>query len=441
MGSFLKKASFGLALPFVLLSLMAAQAPTTTTLAIGPANYVAAGTIVTLTATVTNPGTVTSGTVKFCNALSTDCSLGSGLYGTAQITSAGTATIRKSFGYGVNNISAVFLPTNANAGSRSLANFVTVGSNSIYTSTTTLAASGTPGNYTLSGTVTAFGNEPLTGETIGFLDTSSGNSQISSASLSPAPSTFVPWTPATSGGTSVATGDFNGDGYLDFAITTGGRWLTVALGHGDGTFGAPVIYATGNGSESVTVADVNDDGKPDLIVTNAHGGTTVSVLLGNGDGTFQNQMTYNAGGGVSAYPNGIVVGDFNGDGIPDIAATLVNTQIAILIGNGSGGFQAPVLYPAGNMPFGIAAADVNGDGKLDIIAADEGGGAVAVLLGNGDGSFRAPVTYPVGFDPQNVALADFNGDGKIDIAVENQNSGTVSILLGNGDGTFQPQAK
>src|ERR1035437_7637206 len=111
MGSFLKKASFGLALPFVLLSLMAAQAPTTTTLTIGPANYVAAGTIVTLTATVTNPGTVTSGTVKFCNALSTDCSLGSGLYGTAQITSAGTATIRKSFGYGVNNISAVFLPT------------------------------------------------------------------------------------------------------------------------------------------------------------------------------------------------------------------------------------------------------------------------------------------------------------------------------------------
>ncbi len=214
----------------------------------------------------------------------------------------------------------------------------------------------------------------------------------------------------------------------------------MVLGHGDGTFGAPVIYATGNGSESVTVADVNDDGKPrPHSYKRTWRNNDISPSWEWGRNLYENQLTYNAGGAVDAYPNGIVVGDFNRNGIPDIAATLVNTQIAILIGNGLGGFQAPVLYPAGNMPFGIAAADVNGDGKLDIIAADEGGGAVAVLLGNGDGSFRAPVTYPVGFDPQNVALADFNGDGKIDIAVENQNSGTVSILLGNGDGTFQPQ--
>src|ERR1017187_2663468 len=103
MGSFLKKASFGLALPFALLSLMAAQTPTTTTLSISPANYVAAGTVVTLTATVTNPGSVTAGTVDFCNADSTDCSPGSGLYGTAQLTSSGKASILKVFGYGANN--------------------------------------------------------------------------------------------------------------------------------------------------------------------------------------------------------------------------------------------------------------------------------------------------------------------------------------------------
>jgi hypothetical protein len=131
MGSFLKKASFGLALPFALLSLMSAQTPTTTTLAISPYNSVALDTVVTLTATVTNPGAVTAGTVNFCNVNSTDCSPGSGLYGTAQLTSAGTATIKHVFGYGVNNIKAVFLRTTANASSTSLTPSASLGVRSI----------------------------------------------------------------------------------------------------------------------------------------------------------------------------------------------------------------------------------------------------------------------------------------------------------------------
>jgi len=164
MGSFLKKASFGLALPFVLLSLVAAQTPTTTTLTVNPANYVAAGAVVTLTAQVTNPGLVVAGTVHFCNASSTDCSVGGAtdIYGTAQLTSAGTASIRKVFGYGLNNIKAVFLPTGSNAGSTSLTNFVTVAASQIYARSTTLTAGGLPGAYTLSGQVTAFGSQSLT---------------------------------------------------------------------------------------------------------------------------------------------------------------------------------------------------------------------------------------------------------------------------------------
>ena len=262
MGSFLKKASFGLALPFALLSLMSAQTPTTTTLAISPYNSVALDTVVTLTATVTNPGAVTAGTVNFCNVNSTDCSPGSGLYGTAQLTSAGTATIKHVFGYGVNNIKAVFLRTTANASSTSLTESVSVSGSPVYTSATTLGATGSAGNYTLSGAVTAFGSQPLTG-TIDFLDTTSGNAQIDTTSLN----------------------------------------LAVSV------FANQAIYATGSSPSSVAVGDFNGDGKQDIAIANS-GSNTVSVFLGNGDGTFQTQASYAVGGG----PSSVVVGDFNGDG-------------------------------------------------------------------------------------------------------------------------------
>jgi hypothetical protein len=446
MGSFLKKASFGLALPFVLLSLMAAQSPTTTSLAVSPANYVASGTIVTLTATVTNPGSVTTGTVNFCNAASTDCSPGSGLYGTAQLTGAGTATILKVFSYGVNNIYATFLPTTANAGSASLTNFVTVGGSASYTSTTTLTAGGSTGNYTLSGTVTAFGGQPLGGDVVNFLDTTSGNAQIATTSLAPAVTTFTapilyaagPWP------YQMAVGDFNGDGKSDIAIAeqNGQNAVDVMIGHGDGTFSAPVSYSAGRGTFYAAVGDFNGDGIQDLAVPNRTDGT-ISIFLGRGDGTFQPQVAYAAG----VTPTRLAVGDFNHDGYLDIVVNNdSSTTFATLLGNGNGSFRAPITHASGataSKPSGdastLAVGDFNRDGNLDVVALNSSDNTVSVMMGNGNGTFQPLVRYSVGTYPEEVVVADFNGDGYLDIAVANSSDSTVSILLGNGDGTFRPQ--
>ncbi len=437
MGSFLKKTSFALALPFALLSLMSAQTPTTTTLAISPYNSVAPDTVVTLTATVTNPGAVTSGTVNFCNVNSTDCSPGSGLYGTAQLTSAGTATIKHVFGYGVNNIKAVFLRTTANASSTSLTESVSVAASQIYTSSTTLGATGSAGNYTLSGTVTAFGSQSLTG-TIGFLDTTIGNAQIGTTSLNLAASVFANQAIYATGSSpsSVAVGDFNGDGKQDIAIAnSGSNTVSVLLGNGDGTFQTQASYAVGGGPSSVVVGDFNGDGKVDLAVVNT-AGNTISILLGNGDGTFQPQLITSLSG---TSPLAAAFGDFNGDGKLDMVELNSSYTMCIFIGNGNGTFQSPncVANVAGTS---IVAGDFNGDGKLDIAVTSSIFGNLAVFLGNGDGTFSSPVHYSLGgWAPASIAVGDFNGDGKLDLAVVNNDTNTVSILLGNGDGSFQGQ--
>jgi len=213
-------ASCGLFLALAITPAFAAT-PTTTTLSISPSSNVALDTVVTLTAAVTNPGVVTTGTVNFCNVNATDCAPGSGLYGTAQLTSAGTASIKHVFGYGVNNIKAVFLPTTANASSTSLTETVSVAASQIYPSSTTLAASGSAGDYTLSGIVTAFGSELLSGS-IHFLDTSNSNMQIGSTSLGlPVYGVSASITyPTGLSPDDVAVADFNGDGKLDLAVPT-----------------------------------------------------------------------------------------------------------------------------------------------------------------------------------------------------------------------------
>jgi hypothetical protein len=487
MGSFLKKASFGLALPFALLSLMAAQTPTTTTLSISPANYVAAGTVVTLTATVTNPGSVTAGTVDFCNADSTDCSPGSGLYGTAQLTSSGTASILKVFGYGANNIQAVFAPTVANAGSTSLTNFVTVAAGAI--TNTTLTAAGSPGNYTLSGAVTAFGTQPLTG-VVNFIDTTSGNAQIGTSSLGTSVRTYssVPY-PVGHTPYGVVVGDFNGDGKVDLAITNAtDNTVSILLGNGDGTFQPQATYNVGGQPGPIAVGDFNGDGKLDLAIGNLTG-QSISVLIGNGDGTFRSQVTYSTSG---VTPISIAVGDFTGAGKLDIViADYPYSTVQIMIGNGNGTFQpglastgtAPVAIAPGHFdgsgwleiveysqigggnilqggPAGffaslpghfdwdtyaptyyassIAVGDFNRDGKLDLAVTDPYDNKVTIMLGSGAASFGGEITIPTN-NPLSVAVGDFNGDGKLDLAVTHPSNNTVGIILGNGDGTFQPE--
>ena len=262
------------------------------------------------------------------------------------------------------------------------------------------------------------------------------------------------------------TGDFNGDGKLDLVIADSCQnslcntvgVVSVLLGNGDGTFhGARKFQAGPAGTSAlfVTSGDFNRDGKLDLLVIN--NGINlfgdVSVLLGNGDGTFQPPVTYGVGGSTPVWA---AVGDFNRDGILDLAVSVTTTNsVAILIGNGDGTFQTAVNYPVEVSPQGLAVADLNRDGKLDLAVANQCGhdpacrqGTVSILLGNGDGTFRPQQSFLVGIFPLAVAVADFNGDGHRDLVLTLPcgtdgtctSNGGVGILLGNGDGTFQPVA-
>jgi hypothetical protein len=249
---------------------------------------------------------------------------------------------------------------------------------------------------------------------------------------------------------------------------SGDSTVGVLLGNGDGTFQTAATYDSGGfAAVSVAVGDVNGDGKPDLIVANecvsssncANGGG-VSVLLGNGDGTFQTALTYELRG----IADSVAVADVNGDGKLDLLVANyclppiscgndTSGTVAVLLGNGDGTFQSATNYSLGGYgQFSVTVADVNRDGKLDMLITSQcihtkcgGYGTVGVLLGNGDGTFQRAVNYGSGgHSAFSVAVADVNGDGKFDLLVTSECNigkgcphGVVGVLLGNGDGTFQ----
>jgi len=195
-------------------------------------------------------------------------------------------------------------------------------------------------------------------------------------------------------------------------------------------------YTTGANPQSVVVGDFNNDGKADFAQVNydGGGGGSVDVFLGKGDGTFKLKGRYTVGNG----PDALAAADVNGDGNLDlVVGNDTGASVSVLLGNGDGTFQAHADYKTGSYPHWVAVADFNGDGKPDIAVANEGGDNVGVLLNNGDGTLGAMQTYPTSEEPYSVAAADFNHDGKIDLAVTGYSLGVVSILLGNGDGTFK----
>jgi len=456
----------------------------TSTLSVWPSNSVVAGSTVTLTATVMD-GTipVTHGLVVFCDANATHCE-GSAIFGMAQLTGSGSASFRLVPGVGTYSIQAVF-----QGSIKSSPQPLTVSGNASYLSTTTIKAIGNAGDYTLTGTVSAFGREAPVG-TVSFLDTSS-NFAVGSAVLDPGslasrviPSpgsptavgtqpdllaggdfnndgvedlvvadsgentislllgkgngTFQPPVKFSAGRSpyAIAVGDFNGDGNLDVAVTNrDDNTVSVLLGNGDGTFRTQTAYAAGNSPLGIALADFNLDGNADMVVANASD-NTISILLGNGDGTFQPEVAYSTG----SLPYGIAVADFNGDTCPDLAvASSSNNSLSVLLGNCDGTFQPQALVPVGNDPFYTVATDLNGDGIPDLVAANYKDDTISVLLGNGDGTFQAQVTYAAGSGAYILASGDFNADGKADLAATNFNDSTVSVYLGNGDGTLQPQ--
>ncbi len=234
----------------------------------------------------------------------------------------------------------------------------------------------------------------------------------------------------------VAVGDFNGDGKLDLVTANwGGNNVTVLLGDGTGAFTpAPNSPFTAGISRpnSVAVGDFNGDGKADLAVANQIG-DTVAVLQGDGYGGFTPVLGSPFPAGSD--PSWVAVGDFNGDGKLDLAiANYYPTHaVTVLLGDGTGGFTTAPGSPftVGTGPYFVAVGDFNGDGKPDLATANYGSNNVTVLLGDGTGAFTGATGSPftAGTNPTSVAVGDFNGDGKRDLAIGNWNSNNVTALL------------
>jgi hypothetical protein len=247
----------------------------------------------------------------------------------------------------------------------------------------------------------------------------------------------------------LVTADFNGDGYQD--IATRNRVsddVSLMLGLGDGSFRPAIRIPVGHEPTGLAARDFNNDGHPDLCIGLKSG--KVSILLGRGDGTFEQEKT--VGTNFSSFFTG---GDYNGDGILDIASTrsASSTDLSIRLGRGDGTFEQEVVLPLGLVPGaglsvrsqsdfnGDGRSDFNGDGRLDLISTSFQAGKVSILLNNGDGTFQKPVLYDVGTGPLTPAVADVNGDGHLDVITTNRSSNDFSVLLGRGDGTFQDQMR
>ena len=228
--------------------------------------------------------------------------------------------------------------------------------------------------------------------------------------------------------------DLNGDGKLDMATANNAdNDVSVMVGDGGGRFSrAPDSpFPVGKSPYPLAVGDVNGDGKPDIVVPNGEPGErTLSVLLGDGKCGF----TAAAGSPVkvAGNPYYVTLGDTNWDGKPDLIASHNNDGlISVRLGDGNGGFTAVPGPPVdlGSRVMGVVLADVDRDGKADLVAA--GDERVRVLMGDGRGSFAAPgSSLPVGKGSWRLAVADLNGDSKLDIAVTGFEDNTVAILLG-----------
>jgi len=269
--------------------------------------------------------------------------------------------------------------------------------------------------------------------------TSSSTAPLPGIDLRPSlPAGFIP--------TSVATGDFNHDGKVDWAVTNGGEnTVYIYLGNGDGTAQLPkIINLFGQSPVWITVADLRHNGNLDLIVGEADSGT-IGILLGNGDGTF--------GGEQIIYVQGAVLylktGDFNRDGNVDVVAAITGNPsyaLVTLLGHGDGTFSDPIysLTPNPAVPFDtiwIDVADFDGDGIPDVIAADDSAyGGLLVFLGRGDGAFKfssyAAHNVPMaGLLYISAVAGDLNHDGCADVVGSTTNF-TYYIFNGNCDGTF-----
>jgi len=227
--------------------------------------------------------------------------------------------------------------------------------------------------------------------------------------------------------------------YLLFVMVLVPLWAMANTWNG---FTAASPIATGTTPEGIAVGDFNGDGIPDLAVANT-GSNSVSIFLGNGDGTFTLHSTLTTG----VAPVMVAVADFNGDGKPDLAVTNSGSNsVSIFLGNGDGTFTLKSSFSSIEpSPSVIVVGDFNGDGIPDIVItcnilfpASLVHGYVVIFKGNGDGTFTEIGTPASAANVEYswIAVGDFNGDGKLDLVVADHTDGKALILLGNGNGTF-----
>ena len=322
----------------------------------------------------------------------------------------------------------------------------------------------TPQTYATSASPTSVAIADLTGN--GKLDLVVADNHAVDVYLGNGDGTFQPDQSFAIGFTvsSVKIADVSGDGKPDLVLTYGtgygNDFVGVLLGNGNGTFQSGQTYATGvfsnrinpsgvgGSAVSVAIADLTGNGKMDLVV--ADGGSEdpnfgnsvpaqISVLMGNGDGTFQSEQTYSLGSDANS-PNSVAVADLNGDGKPDVVVSSSavynggSNSLTVLLNNGSGGFPTATSYGVGTTPTSVTLADMNQDGKLDLIDANAGDGTVSVLFGNGNGTFQGNQGFNVGGGDSSLTVAAFTSDGAPDIALQNG-----SLLLNDITGNFTGQ--
>ena len=232
--------------------------------------------------------------------------------------------------------------------------------------------------------------------------------------------------------------DINGDGNLDLVV---GNYdddsVSVLLGRGDGSFQAQQAFAVGNGPNALSAGDLNGDNKLDLVVTNIFD-NTVSVLLNTRTGTgsaasFQQQETF----AVGAQPYDVAIADVDGDGRPDlITANYGGDSVSVLRGNGTGSFGAQRISLVGERPVAVSVADVNGDGQLDLVATNRRDGTLSILQNDG-GNFTLAQTLDAGDQPVSTAVTNVNGDGRPSIVTVNYSNSTPRVLLASTS-SFNP---